>query len=186
MSLQWMDIFILSVIGVSSILGLFRGLVREVVSLVGWVVAGWVAFKFAGPVGEHFGSVVSVPSLRMALAFIALLVGVLLLFGIFNFALGKLIDSTGLTGTDRMLGVLFGIARGIAIVVVLVILAGLTPLPKDPWWRQSLFIGHLEQLAKLGISLLPAEFAKHFDYEPGGGLSPYIPPASGAAGGPST
>ncbi|MSR16010.1 MAG: CvpA family protein [Gammaproteobacteria bacterium] len=180
--MQWMDIFILSVIGISSILGLFRGLVREVVSLGGWVVAGWVAFKFAGPVGEQFGMMISIPSLRMGVAFVTLLVGILMLFGIFNFLLGKLIDSTGLTGTDRMLGVLFGVARGVAIVALLVILAGLTPLPKDPWWRESLFIGHLEALAKLGVSWLPEKFAKHFDYSPSASLRPYMPSPTGVGG----
>lgn len=174
-SLQWMDIFILTIIGISAILSLFRGLVREVISLIGWVVAGWVAFEFAGPVGEPFASVVTVPSVRMALAFIALLLGVLMLFGILNFLIGKLIESTGLGGTDRMLGILFGVARGVAIVTVLVILAGLTPVPRDPWWRESRFIVHLEPLAKLAIGLLPPKFAQHFDYSSGATLAPYTP-----------
>ena len=175
MTLQWMDIVILSIIGISAILSLFRGFVSEVVSFLGWIVSGWVAFKFAGPVGECLAGVVSLPSVRMALAFVALLLGSLLLFGILNLLIGKLIDSTGLSGTDRMLGIVFGVARGVAIVTVLVILAGLTPVPRDPWWRESRFIGHLEQLAKIGIALLPQKFGEHFDYSPGETLAPYTP-----------
>jgi membrane protein required for colicin V production len=165
MNLPWIDIVILVIVGVSALLGLFRGLVREVISLVGWVVSGWLAFKFSGPVAHHLANFVSLPSARMALAFIGLLLSSLLVFGIIGFLVGKLIDSTGLTGTDRMLGVILGFARGLAVVTVLVILAGLTPVPRDPWWHQSRFIGHLEQLAQLAISWLPPNFAKHFSYE---------------------
>ncbi|MGH8598069.1 MAG: CvpA family protein, partial [Gammaproteobacteria bacterium] len=145
MDLQWIDIFVLAVIGISAILGLFRGLMREVIALAGWLVAGWVAFKFAGPLGEQFADAISLPSVRMALAFLGLMVVTLFVFGVLGYLVGKAIDSTGLTGTDRMLGVAFGVVRGIAILTLLVILAGLTPLPRDPWWRQSQFIGRLEQ-----------------------------------------
>ena len=167
MALHWSDIFILTVIGISALLSLFRGLIREVLSLVAWLVAGWVAFKFAGPLGDQMAGMVSVPSVRMALAFIGLLIAVLCVFGVLNFLLGKLIDSTGLSATDRMFGVIFGLARGIAIITVLVMLAGLTPLPRDPWWRESLFLNRFEQLAKLAIAWLPPRFSKHFEYDPG-------------------
>lgn len=166
MALHWSDIFILTVIGISALLSLFRGLIREVLSLVAWLVAGWVAFKFAGPLGDQMAGMVSVPSVRMALAFIGLLIAVLCVFGVLNFLLGKLIDSTGLSATDRMFGVIFGLARGIAIITVLVMLAGLTPLPRDPWWRESLFLSRFEQLAKLAIAWLPPRFSKHFEYDP--------------------
>ena len=166
MALHWSDIFILTIIGISALLSLFRGLIREVLSLVAWLVAGWVAFKFAGPLGDQMAGMVSVPSVRMALAFIGLLIAVLCVFGVLNFLLGKLIDSTGLSATDRMFGVIFGLARGIAIITVLVMLAGLTPLPRDPWWRESLFLSRFEQLAKLAIAWLPPRFSKHFEYDP--------------------
>ncbi len=173
--LSWVDIFVLIVLGISALLSLFRGLVREVLSLVGWIVAGWCAFKFSGPVGELFGNAITMPSMRTAVAFVGILIGVLLVFGILNFLLGKLIDSTGLGATDRMLGMVFGAVRGAAIVTVLVMFAGLTPLPKDPWWRQSMFLPHFEALAKLAIDWLPPEFRKHFDYDPGR-LETYQPP----------
>ncbi len=167
MELQWADIFILAVIGISALLSLFRGLIREVLSLVAWLVAGWVAFKFAGPLSDHLINVVSLPSVRMALAFIGLLLAVLMVFGVLNLLISKLIESTGLSATDRMLGVIFGLGRGIAIITVLVMLAGLTPIPQDPWWRESLFLRHFEQLARLSIRWLPPKFGKHFEYDPG-------------------
>lgn len=167
LNMHWADIFVLVVIGISAILSLFRGLVREVLSLVAWVVAGWVAYKYAGPLSSRMGDVVSVPSVRMALAFIGLLITVLLVFGVVNFLIGKLIETTGLSATDRMLGVVFGVARGAAIITVLVMLAGLTPVPRDPWWRESMFLPRFEQLAKVAIAWLPPEFGKHFEYDAG-------------------
>jgi membrane protein required for colicin V production len=164
---HWADIFILTVIGVSALFSLFRGLIREVLSLVGWLEAGWVAYQFAGPLGAQMAGVVSVPSVRMALAFLGLLIGVLIVFGVLNFLIGKLIDSTGLSATDRLLGVIFGVARGVAIITVLVMLAGLTPVPRDPWWRDSMFLTRFEQLARFAIAWLPPEFAKHFAYDAG-------------------
>jgi|LNFM01.1.fsa_nt_gb membrane protein required for colicin V production len=176
MALNWADLFILTVLGISALLSLLRGLVREVLSLVGWVAACWVAFRFSGPAGQVLAGTFGVPpSVRTAIGFIALLVCVLLAFGIVNFLIGKLIDSTGLGGTDKMLGMLFGIGRGLAIITVLVIFAGLTPLPRDPWWHQSVFLPRLEPAARWAIGWLPAEFAKHFDnYE-------RVPPAGGAS-----
>ncbi len=165
MSLNWADIFILTVVGISALLSLLRGLVKEVLSLVGWVAACWVAFRWSGPAGAVLASSLGVPpSVRTAVGFLALLVAVLFAFGFLNFVIGKLLTTTGLSATDRMLGVLFGIGRGLAIITVLVMFAGLTPLPRDPWWRQSLFLPRLEPAAGWAIGRLPAEFARHFEH----------------------
>ena len=75
-----------------------------------------------------------------------------------------LIDKTEITGTDRALGIVFGIARGIVIVAILVLCAGLTALPKDPWWRESTFIPHFQVLAVELQSLLPPDVASLFNY----------------------
>lgn len=162
--MNWADIFILTVLGISALLSLLRGLVKEVLSLVGWVVACWVAFRYSGPAGVVLAGTLGVPpSVRTGLGFVALLVAVLFGFGLLNFLLGKLIDTTGLSATDKMLGMLFGIGRGLAIITMLVMFAGLTPLPRDPWWRQSMFLPRLVPAATWAIGWLPAEFAKHFD-----------------------
>jgi membrane protein required for colicin V production len=164
MSLNWVDLCVLAVVGISALLSLLRGLVREVLSLVGWVVACWIAFRWSGPAGLVLASTLDVsPSVRTALGFVALLVVALFAFGLLNFLIGKLLESTGLSATDKMLGILFGIGRGLAIITVLVTFAGLTSLPRDPWWRQSIFLPRLEPAAEWAIGRLPAEFAKHFD-----------------------
>ena len=161
----WPDIAILLIIGVSALISLFRGFVREVLSLVAWVVAFWVAIKFASDAAPLFESFVELQSARTALGFVLLLVVTLVLVGLINFLIAKLIDSTGLTGTDRALGMVFGVLRGIAIVGALVFLAGATPLPQDDWWRESLFISHFENLAEFALQFLPPGLSKHFSYD---------------------
>ncbi len=88
----------------------------------------------------------------------------LLLGAIINFLASKLVDKTGLTGTDRLLGIVFGVARGGVIVAILVLLAGLTPFPQDPWWQDSQFIGYFEELAMWMRSYLPDDIADNITY----------------------
>ncbi len=162
--MNWADIAILTIIGISALISLFRGFVREVLSLVAWVVAFWVAFRFTTPASQLLTDYVSVETARYVLAFVALLVLSLLVTGIVNHLIAKLIDKTGLTGTDRLLGVVFGTVRGVAIVGVIVFLAGLTPVPRDPWWRESSLMGHFQELALIAISFLPPDLMQHFSY----------------------
>lgn len=165
MDLHWADLAILVILALSALLSLFRGLVGEVMSLLGWVGAGWAALEFAAPLARRL-EFVSVPSLRLALAFCLVFVAVLLACALLSLFIRRLVAGTGLTGTDRMLGILFGLARGAAIVTLLVLVAGLTPLPRDPWWREPVLLPRFEALARLAIRWLPPEFRQHFDYDP--------------------
>jgi membrane protein required for colicin V production len=161
----WADIVILVLIGLSMAISLWRGFTREALSLVAWIAAFWVGFSFAWYPAELLEAHVAVPSARLALGFLGLFIATLLIGGVINYLIGKAVDKTGLTGTDRMLGLLFGLARGIVLVGILVLLAGLTPLPQDPWWGESLFIGHFQQLAELLRDLLPPDIAAYFVYD---------------------
>ncbi len=160
----WIDVAILTIIAISAVISLIRGLIREVLSLLSWVAALWVALTFSHSLANLFQSQISIPSGRLTVAFLVLFVGTLLITGIVNFLIGKLVIKTGLTGTDRALGSLFGTARGIAIVLVLVVLAGLTPLPEDPWWLGSMFLAHFESAALWVVTYIPEDVAKYFSY----------------------
>ncbi len=162
--MNWADITIICIILLSAVLSLFRGFVREVLSLVAWIVAFWAAMAFWGQVAVMLAPYIAIEFPRMVLSFLAILVGVLLVFGIINFIVGRLMASTGLSGPDRLLGALFGMLRGAAIVTVLVVLAGLTPLPGDPSWAQSRMLVGFQSAAVLAIGQLPPEFGKHFSY----------------------
>jgi membrane protein required for colicin V production len=143
----WVDIVIPGIIAISALLSLMRGFVREALSLVGWLVAFWVALTFAQSLAELFLSGISLPSLRIVVAFAILFVITLVLTALVNRLAGQLVRRTGLTGTDRMIGMVFGVARGVVLVSVLVFLAGHTALAQDPWWQASAMIGVFQELA---------------------------------------
>lgn len=107
---------------------------------------------------------IDTPPIRDVSAFAILFVGTVLVGGLVNFLAGQLVAKTGLTATDRALGVLFGIARGIVIVAVLVLLAGLTALPQEPWWQEGLLLGHFQDMALWLRSFLPANIAENIRF----------------------
>lgn len=162
-TLTWVDYGILGVIGFSALVSLMRGFVRETLSLLAWILAFWVAFTFFREIAVHMPWI-SVPSIRIAVAFILLLVTTLILGAVVNFLIGQLLDKTGLTVADRLFGILFGVARGALIIAVLVLLAGLTPLPQDPWWRESQLLGHFIGIAEWLRAWLPPDIAARFRY----------------------
>lgn len=163
-SLIWIDYAIVGLISLSAIIGLFRGFVREAFSLLSWIVAVGVAVHFSRDFSVYFDSLISLPSARIAASFAVLFLVTLILGGLINFLISELVEKTGLTGTDRLLGLLFGVARGMVVVAVLVMLAGLTPLPEDPWWRESSLIQPFESLAVWLRDLIPDSMAGYLTY----------------------
>ena len=164
MAIAWIDVVIISLVALSAILSLFRGFVKEALALITWLVALWVAMAFYEELAAWLSQWIAVPSAQKVTAFGVLFVCVLLLGAIVNYLAGKLVDKTGLTGTDKMLGVVFGVARGAVIVAILVLLAGLTPVPQDPWWQDSQFLGYFEDLAMWMRDFLPSEIANNITY----------------------
>ncbi len=156
------DIGIIVLIFLSAVIGIFRGLVREVLSLVAWAAAFYIAFRFHGELATYLSSI-QPESLRNGAAFLGVFFIVLIGFSLFNYVVAKLVDSTGLSGTDRLLGVIFGVVRGAAIVLVLVVLSGLTPLPDSKSWHKSTLIPHFQQAGQWVKGYLPEDFAKYLD-----------------------
>lgn len=152
----WVDIVIPGIIAISALFSLMRGFVREALSLIGWLAAFWIALTFAQSLADLFLTGISLPSVRMVVAFTILFVVTLVLTALVNHLATQLVKRTGLTGTDRMIGMVFGVARGVVVVAAMVFLAGLTTLPQDPWWQESLLIGVFQELATwLRLTLVP-------------------------------
>jgi len=182
----WIDYVIFAVIGLSAIIGLFRGFVREALSLVAWGAAIWVALTytelFADYLEPYLKPYTEQPSLHSIAAFALLFLGTLTIGGILNYLVSLLVRKSGIGGTDRFLGVFFGIARGGLVVAILVLLAGLTSLPQDPWWSKSRTLPYFEELAESLSNFLPEDIAKDFVFDPSKIISNAI---GGAATGPS-
>lgn len=158
------DYAIIAIILLSAFISLIRGFVREALSLVGWVLAFWVSLTFSGGFSELIKSSVEDVTLRLIVSFIALFAMTLIVSSVVNFFAVKLVHSTGLTGTDRFLGVVFGFLRGALLISVLVLLAGLTTLPKESWWGQSIFLFRFEAIAVWLREFLPSGIASNFSY----------------------
>ena len=162
--MNWADYAILTIIGISALLSLFRGYVKEMLSLVAWAAAFWVAFAFSDQGARMLAEYIATPSVRMVVAFAVLFVATLIVGGMVNYLMGQLVEKTGLSSTDRMMGLVFGIVRGVAVVAIIVLLAGLTPVPHDPWWQQSQLIHHFQELALWMRAYLPPEVASYIAY----------------------
>ena len=160
----WIDYAILGLIGISLIIGLIRGFVKEAFSLAVWVVAIWVGLNFSREFSGFLASMISLPSARIAAAFAILFLITLIVGGLIGFLLGELVKKTGLTGSDRFAGMLFGIVRGMVVVAVCVMLAGLTPLPEDSWWQESVLIPPFQSLAMWLRDLIPSGVAGYVNY----------------------
>jgi membrane protein required for colicin V production len=165
--MNWPDYAILAVIAISMGVGALRGFIKEVFSLLVWAAAFLVAYRFGGDVATLMEDSVSLPSARTAMGFTGLFIAVLLVGGLLNYLLGRLVETTGLSGTDRLLGGVFGAVRGLALVLVVLLVAGLTPLPADPWWQESQTIARLMPLVERAASYLPESITEHLDFEPG-------------------
>lgn len=152
----WVDWIIVGIIGLSAAISLVRGFVREALSIVIWVIALWAAFRFTVPFAQMFLVGIELASARLAVAAIILIVSILVVGSLLSWLIGRLLQSTGLSGTDRLLGVVFGALRGLVTVVALVAVASWTPLCEDPWWRQSRLIPTMESLAIHARDFLPA------------------------------
>ncbi len=157
MSMIWVDYVIIGIIALSAIIGLARGLIREVIALAVWIVAALAAWMFYVPVAEQLTPWIETPSVRMAAAVLILVFGVLIVGAIVAYVLSVLVDKTGLTGTDRLLGMVFGAGRGAVLVALLVFLATLTPIAEDPWWSQSRLLPKFQLLADLMLDMIPPD-----------------------------
>ncbi len=160
----WVDYVIVGIVAISTVFGLFRGFVRESISLATWIVAFIVSLRFAQLLAPHLSRWISDPGLRLAVSYAVLFVGTLLLGAVVNYLAGRLVAATRLTGTDRMLGMVFGAARGVAIVVLLLVAAGFTALPRSPWWGKSLLIGHMQPMAVWVSTRLPSDLAQRIRF----------------------
>jgi membrane protein required for colicin V production len=149
------DWVILGILAVSTLISVKRGFVKEALSLVTWIAAVIVARLFSTELAELLTDSISAPTTRLVAAFAILFVATLIVGAMINHLIGELIRLTGLSGTDRLFGMIFGLARGMLVLVVAVALIKLTPLAKDKWWEDSTLIPELlrlEQLSRDAIS----------------------------------
>jgi membrane protein required for colicin V production len=162
--MTWLDYAVLGVLALSTVWGVWRGLVREVISLAGWVLAFVAANLLAEPLAQALPQSISNPDLRVIVAFAAIFVVTLTLVTLAAVLLSKALKATGLAGLDRTLGGLFGVARGLLIAIAFALVAGLTSFPQHPIWKQSWSGPVLGRTALQLKPWLPPAFADRLRY----------------------
>lgn len=159
------DYTVLLIVGLSILLSVMRGAVREILALAAWVAAFLVANAYGVWLAAQLPDAIPGEPLKLLAGFVILFLITLLLMSLLAIALSELVKSVGLGTFDRGLGAIFGFARGLLIVMVLVLLSGLTSLPRQPLWRDAMFSAPLEALTLKARVWLPDDFAKRLSYE---------------------
>jgi len=153
------DWAIAAIAGVSVGLGLWRGFMREVLSLAGWVAGIWLAVLYAAPLAAQIPLELPWPVARVALAAVAIVIGCLILAALVATLIRRLLSAVSLSGTDRLLGALFGAARAALLILVVVFLGGRTALVEQPSWKQSVLLPHIEAAVRFVTPLVAPALA---------------------------
>lgn len=159
------DYVVLVIVGVSVLLSVMRGFVREILALASWIIAFFVAKAYVMELAPLLHEAIPNDSLRYLAAFIILFLAALLICSLLAIALSQIFKHVGLSALDRVLGAFFGLARGLLVVVVLVLLAGLTSLPQDPRWRNAMFSAPLEAVVYSLLPWFPRDVVRHVKYD---------------------
>ncbi len=161
--MTWFDYAVIAIVALSVLLAVIRGVVREIAALAGWAAALILSGLFAQELAQWLPIALS-PVLKAVIAYLVIFLGVLLLSGLAGMLAAKLFRAAGLGFTDRAVGALFGLARGVLIVFVGVMLAGLTSLPKEPFWREAALSGPVETAVLAAKPALPKDLAQRIRY----------------------
>ncbi|MDD5410895.1 MAG: CvpA family protein [Methylobacter sp.] len=160
----WIDFAIIGLLSISLIMGLLHGFIKEMFSLGFWLLAVGVGLSFSRDLSGFLASDISSPAARIAASFVILFVITLILGSLISVLLGALVKKTGLTFSERIGGLIFGVALGMVVVTVIVVLAGFTSLPKDAWWTESKLIPPFQLLAVWLRDHIPSGMAEFVNY----------------------
>jgi len=159
------DYAVLIIIGLSVFLGIMRGLVREVLGLVGWVAAFFIAKTYSSQLVPMMPIDIPTDGLKILAAFLVVFLATLLAASLLAIALSAIFNKIGLGWLNRLLGIFFGLTRGVVIVCIIVLMAGLTDIPKDSRWRDAMFSAPIEALVLNVLPWLPESIAKYVKYD---------------------
>ena len=141
--MNWADLAILAILLVSSLISIKRGFVKEALSLAAWAAAFIVAMLFRGSLASLLVDSITSPSVREMVAFGVLFAATLIVAAMTNYLIGEVVKMTGLSGTDRLFGMIFGLLRGLIVVMaILLLVPPIVPIDQESWWRESALIPH--------------------------------------------
>ena len=159
-----LDLVVIALIALSVLFAYWRGMVREVVALAAWIVGLVAAFRYMEPVATIFSGFDLAPAVRHVLAFALILVLFMIGGALVAWLLRSAVHAVGLGFVDRLLGAIFGVARGVLLAVLFALVAGLTALPQRDWWQNSLLGPVLADSALALKPYLPDDWAARLDF----------------------
>lgn len=158
------DYAVLAILGCSALLGFIRGFLKEAFSLIAYLAAGYAAMQWGPRALPWFLSLFDNYYVSAAVSYAVVFIAVLLLVGLLNLTLSSMISYAGLGPADSGLGLIFGLIRGLIIILVVVILLGYTDFPQQPWWQNAKFSAMFVDMVNQLKSLLSADIAKYLPY----------------------
>jgi membrane protein required for colicin V production len=160
----WVDFVIIAIIATCTLAGLVRGLVGEILSLTFWVLAIWIGLTFNREFSILLTLTLANPGVKVALSFVGLLLITLLSGHIIYILLIDLIRTSHLGFFNRFWAIIFGAIHGTVIVAIVILLAGLSPLPKESWWQNALLIPPFQAFAVFMRDNISSEMASYVNY----------------------
>lgn len=158
--LNWLDLAIIAIIGFSTLISFIRGFIREALSLTIWVVALYLAYVYSDMIAGRYLTSIEEQNIRIIAAFLIIFFAVLIVGAFINYLFSRLVQSTGLSGTDRILGLGFGVARGILLIAVMIMVAEMTVVAQNKFWKDSQLVPQFEGLTQWLHSKLPEGIEK--------------------------
>lgn len=158
------DYVVIGIVGLSLLFGLWRGVVSEILALVAWGLGIFAAIEFGAAVGSTVFTGLGDPAIRTLAGCVLIFVGVLVAMALVRLAVRSMVKALGLSVSDRLLGMVFGLVRGVLVTMVLVGLGGMTAAPKQPWWREATLAPPLETAVMVARNWLPDELAKRIRF----------------------
>ena len=162
--MSFFDYIVIGVVGLSLLMGLWRGVVSELIALAAWALAILAAVKFGAWVGQSLFFSIDDPVLRVLIGSLAVFVGVLVIMAVVRMLFSRMVKALGLSVSDRLLGMIFGVVRGVLVCMVLVGLGGMTSAPQQDWWRSARFSAPLETTVLAAKPWLPDDLAKRIRF----------------------
>jgi membrane protein required for colicin V production len=158
------DYVVIGIVGLSLLFGLWRGVVGEVISLVAWIAAIFAAVEWGTAVGHAVFAGLSDPALRTLAGCVVIFIGVLITMSLLNMVVRSMVKALGLSVSDRILGMIFGLVRGVLVCMVLVGLGGMTSAPTQAWWQNAMLAAPLETIVLAAKPWLPDDLAKRIRF----------------------
>lgn len=152
------DYVLIAIVGLSMVLSLWRGFVREIISLIGLVAAFLVASRTSSIAGDFLGEWIPNNTVADILGFVVVFTGIILVVGLIGGMIRKLVDRADLTATDRTLGIFFGLARGMLLIGLFFLIYSAYSKMDKPWMQDSMLTPYALELAELIGKAIPEEY----------------------------